>query len=522
MPHNIQGWVWVMNQATPTTVAPTRCTYSLINTKATPVQFIDQELALNWPNKHVHTHPANPEVKGDIFCGHHIWTHDGTLFSAGGTVYHEDNVVPGKLLDGSKLVYRWDPARWDHTDRGWTRQADLAQRRYYPSVTVGEDLPNGQRYVVTGGLEWWSDYNRPVPEMPDTYEVYRHTGTTTTDFDTHSGQQMLRLFGGPKSIAPFPFRAGEFLWYPHMFLARSGHLLMAGMSESGAQGRHTPGSNPNPPFWNHTYGSVSPPTTEWRHYGSSALMPIDLTNTITADRVLRVGGGQNSSTNRFLPQPVCVPKIELSDMTNPGTWSALPQMFAGRMHPNLVTMADGNMLILGGDSDFVGGDPDQPVHVPFSEIYDTVTGGRTITPDMVGRGYHSTAVLLPCGRVLYGGSNVRTHDYQIYNPGYMTEPRPTITQAPQLITYNSTFEIEFNYASEFNYVERVALIRPGSTTHHFDSEQRYVLLASEENGHGRFSVTAPSTTNEAPRGYYMMVTRTNNRVPSEAVWVKLQ
>ena len=144
---------------------------------------------------------------------------------------------------------------------------------------------------------------------------------------------------------------------------------------------------------------------------------------------------------------------------------------------------------------------------------------------METRGYHSTAVLLPDGRVLYGGSNApRTYDYQIYRPPYVDKVRPVITGGPGTVSTNQVVQIDYLYegSSEFSTVERAALIRPGSTTHHFDSEQRYILLEPEPSQPGKLSVRTPSSFNEAPRGWYMLVIRTSDRIPSKAVWVNLQ
>ena len=108
---------------------------------------------------------------------------DGKFFLAGGTAYHYDNVKAGQLVDGSKLVYLWDPALWNQTT-AWTPLPDLAQRRYYPSVTVGaESAVGGQGYFITGGLERWENYtdNPAMPSMPDTYEVYRRRSSCTIE-----------------------------------------------------------------------------------------------------------------------------------------------------------------------------------------------------------------------------------------------------------------------------------------------------------------------------------------------------
>ena len=144
---------------------------------------------------------------------------------------------------------------------------------------------------------------------------------------------------------------------------------------------------------------------------------------------------------------------------------------------------------------------------------------------MATRGYHSTAVLLPDGRVFYGGSNApRAFDYQIYRPPYVDSVRPTIlSPSNQTVSLNSVITINYSFEGpSLNAVERIALIRPGSTTHHFDSEQRYLLLAPEPSQPGAISARMPTSYNDSPRGWYMLVVRTNTRIPSKAIWVNLQ
>ncbi len=55
------------------------------------------------------------------------------------------------------------------------------------------------------------------------------------------------------------------------------------------------------------------------------------------------------------------------------------------------------------------------------------------------RGYHSTAVLMPDGTVLVGGSGhanpglAGQDSSQVYSPAYLSKgPRPTISSAPEL------------------------------------------------------------------------------------------
>jgi len=68
----------------------------------------------------------------------------------------------------------------------------------------------------------------------------------------------------------------------------------------------------------------------------------------------------------------------------------------------------------------------------------------------------------------------------------------------------------------------VAIIRPGATTHanHMD-DQRYVDLTWTTHS-GELTITAPTSPNDAPPGYYMLVIVNSRGVPSIMPFVQLQ
>jgi len=65
-------------------------------------------------------------------------------------------------------------------------------------------------------------------------------------------------------------------------------------------------------------------------------------------------------------------------------------------------------------------------------------------------------------------------------------------------------------------------------THHFDGNQRYVPLTITGDslpgpgGIGTLSVLAPTSSNRAPPGYYLLFLLNQANVPSSGVFVKLQ
>jgi hypothetical protein len=134
--------------------------------------------------------------------------------------------------------------------------------------------------------------------------------------------------------------------------------------------------------------------------------------------------------------------------------------------------------------------------------------------------YHSTAVLLPDGRVLSAGESHGTYAQtgEIFSPPYLfAGSRPTIVTAPRALGYNQQFTITTpDYAS----ITRVALIKAGCVTHSDDFDQRYVDVTFQSDGLAGLTATSPPDSNHAPPGWYMLFIL-NNGVPSVASWVQV-
>jgi hypothetical protein len=193
-------------------------------------------------------------------------------------------------------------------------------------------------------------------------------------------------------------------------------------------------------------------------------------------------------------------------------------MNIARYNMNFIYLADGSLIAVGGNQN---SEYSNPVFQP--ELLNLTTQTWTLGPPQVGtRAYHSTAVLLPDGRVISAGSDsgvALENTYEIYSPAYMSAPsRPTITFSPKVITYGKTFKVTTPQAAN---ITRVALIRPGATTHadHMD-DQYYVDLTWTVSG-TNLTVNSPKTSNAIPPGYYMLVILDQNNIPSVMPFVQL-
>lgn len=128
-------------------------------------------------------------------------------------------------------------------------------------------------------------------------------------------------------------------------------------------------------------------------------------------------------------------------------------------------------------------------------------------PAPTPRGYHSSALLLPDGRVWHGGSTTKAVaknlDIEVFTPHYADNVggRPTISTCPPNIGYLHPFTV---VTPDAGSIARIALMRCGSVTHGFNSDQRYVGLDFTHPGGNELQVIAPPDPNIAPPGYYML------------------
>ena len=197
-------------------------------------------------------------------------------------------------------------------------------------------------------------------------------------------------------------------------------------------------------------------------------------------------------------------------------WQYTASMNFPRLWANSVLLADGTVLVVGGGTTgYYGG----PVLTP--EIYNPVTGTWSqLAPQTAPRMYHSTALLLPDGRVLSAGQSSGQYENtgEIFSPPYLfMGARPVISNAPGTLGYGQAFTVATPQAAS---ISRVALVKAAAVTHSNDFDQRYVTCTFTISG-GTLLVTSPPNANYAPPGWYMLFLVNSTGVPSVASWVQV-
>ncbi len=250
---------------------------------------------------------------------------------------------------------------------------------------------------------------------------------------------------------------------------------------------------------------ITRPQMGWRHEGTSVLVPG------TTDEIMIVGGFAKPGIQ---PHRECE-RIDFK--TEPPTWCPTGALNIARAHANAVILPDRKVLLVGGGRfEFYL----QPVRQ--AEMYDPDTETWTLLPQQhYPRAYHSTAVLLPNGRVLSAGQDYEGSAFtaEVYDPPYLFRgPRPVITSVPERIVYGQAFSIVTDQAAE---IGSVALIALSAATHSVNTTQRYVGIDFALQAANSLTATPPAHGNSAPPGPYMLFILNAAGVPSEAKIVLL-
>ena len=280
--------------------------------------------------------------------------------------------------------------------------------------------------------------------------------------------------------------------YSWMYWTPFGNIFMAGPNQDSrwldisGTGAWTNAGRYNFPGYQRDYGSSVMYGGPWR---------------------ILIAGGSQPPTNT----------AEIIDLSHPNpTWQTTNPMAYPRRQFNLVLLPDSNVLAVGGTSGDGFNDTTKPVYP--SEMWNIFTHTwTTMASQTVGRFYHSSALLLPDGRVLSSGGNY-TYQTEIYSPPYLFRgARPTISSAPTSAAYGATV---FVGTPDATSIQNVRLIRLGADTHAFDQNQRYLPINFTQ-ATGGLNVTAPANPNMAPPGHYMLFILNGQDVPSVAKIIQI-
>ncbi|MGQ0535395.1 MAG: galactose oxidase-like domain-containing protein [Methanobacteriota archaeon] len=447
----------------------------------------------------------------DLFCTTHTLLPDGRVVAVGGTRWA---TVPDTFVYGTPHVRVYDPATNE-----WSQAPDMAFDRWYPSGLL---LPDG-RMLIASGIGKIDD----PATMVETLEV----------FDPATGAPEVLPASADRDLP----------MYPRLFVAPSGPLAGHVFFQP-AGCLWCPGGNTDAEAtWNFA-ASFDPATNEWATHDRAVFGVRNAPVTVMLPlRPPEYEARILVATGTLARGGAATPFAEITDLsTSPPSATPAAPMREGRWFANHVLLPDGNVMVVGGaknDGVLVPGSDANPVSPVLGvELFDPLetdpqTGlpglWRSLAPIETPRVYHSTALLLPDGRVWVAGTvpaqastvvaeRPHTTMVDVYEPPYLFRGvRPVIGSAPAEAAWGERFEVGTTDAAD---VASVVLVRTGAVTHVYNPEQRLIELVVAERGSDRLVVEAPPDANLAPPGTYMLfllADRGSGVVPSVATMLQI-
>ena len=415
--------------------------------------------------------PVNNTVKRVDLQGSNIFCAGYAHLPNGNVLIAGGNANPQMAGTVRTYVFNWQTETW-------ARGADMAAARWYPSVAT---MANGEEVIIGGG--------------PSVAEVYQTNGAIRklTNFTKYN--QRIYPFMGSRPDTQLGFFGP---WLTGYTITTSADGIITGQSIRDNVAR--------------LYGSYS---------------------TYDVGKTIVVGGGDITEGGATRVPTKTAVVLDANNTISPVV-TATGSLATGRRQLNATVLADGSVLATGGmSSAATDGLVDLNHAVTAAERWDPATGRWTVLASAARiRQYHSTAALLPDGRVMTGGGGIcarcRTVGYlekniEYYSPPYLFKKdgsgqlaaRPVITSAPAATS--ARFTVSTPQAAS---IRKVALVGLGDATHGVDQGQRYVPLTFTAAGTD-LTVIGPPSGGAAPPGYYMLFIVDDAGVPSVAKMVQV-
>jgi hypothetical protein len=259
----------------------------------------------------------------------------------------------------------------------------------------------------------------------------------------------------------------------------------------------------------------------------SVMMPLEVgeDGRYTEAEFLTAGGIVGPTPGTYIPVPFS--RIDTVDTSGDTALSTrfVGSMNTGRWYSTGVPLPTGEVVAFSGSTADEVVNPGSGFPVTHAELFDPETETwRPVAEQSQARVYHNTAALLPDGRVLVGGhdmistaygSNVtypggfspsgRDPSFEIFEPPYLHYgvDQPNLARVPDQIEADGR-EITFRADVPASEIESVSLVRNTSITHLIDGDQRNVRLPIVRRNGRNVTVLAPTDTNVAPPGPYLL------------------
>ncbi|WP_181902246.1 discoidin domain-containing protein [Thalassotalea euphylliae] len=403
----------------------------------------------------------------DMFCAGISTLEDGTIVASGGNP------------DDQKT------SSFNPNTLAWTPLANMNDRRWYGTNIT---MPSNQI---------WSTFAKSSGNRSELYDPATNTWTRTPN----ASMQTLVDEQNFINSRPSPRNTSNLEWFGHMALTPDGKVFHGGP---------TPTWHVFDPLGGQNNQSLGRPIGDLaRMYGNVV--------SYDAGKVILLGG-----YDKRRDQPVLNSNVLLVDLNGPtpAITRGAPMNFA-RAFNNTVTMPNGELLIVGGNTSARIFNDEGSIFP--AEIYNPSTNRwRVVDSISVPRNYHSIALLLKDGRVLSAGGggcgntcNANHLNGQIYSPPYLfnadgsAATRPVIQNSAAIASAGETIRVTASADTQ-----RFSLVRLSGTTHHVNTDQRFLPVSSTKNADGSFNLRLNANPNVLIPGNYWLFALNANGTPS--------
>jgi hypothetical protein len=515
----------------------------------------------------------------DLFCSGHLQLPDGNVLFAGGT----GSYYPGGAFTGSKWLNLYD---WKRNE--WRTVGRMGGGRWYPTllqlasgkVAILGGLDFNEPNQINTSLEIFD----PVSGAIQSIDLTTVDGSPfNTKISANGVYDTIDLYPRIFHLADGRFlitgdEAGiEGVLVPHQ--SRNTYLMAI---EDSAAGQATVNFTPGPQRreTNRAYGTgVQVPASEEVlliggivgsnsiSFGREGRIDSKRFPGVSVSRTLQhwtpgPDGGDWSSTEDFLPTPranlqvVILPTRQMLVLNGgvypeyqprrdpllltpnadaPGGYRVNPQpeaMLPRLYHNGALLLPDGRVLASGGNANRAT-HTDQGLRVdvlgdPLNFFrFPALSNAQAVAEDFSIDTYYQDP------RHFYADGNpepfvpAEIWRNEMFSPPYLQSDRdrPSITQAPETVSYGERFSIAVDTAKAGSPLKEAVLVKLGSVTHSFDFGQRLAALPIEPasiQAPDRLQLQAPANANLYPPGYYMLFCLDDRGVPSVARMLRLE
>lgn len=445
-------------------------------------------------------------LKTDTWCSSGAFLSDGKLLQTGG------------YNDGYRKIRRFVPC----TDRScdWLESSDesLADNRWYATTVV---LPEKDRVVVVGGRRAFS--YEFVPKL------HSDEGANSLPLLHHTNNRK---------------EEGNNL-YPFVHLSSDGNLFIFANRDSillDYKKNKVVKTFPTIPG----DGARNYPSS-----GSSVMLPLDYSDGYHKVEIMVCGGAAPGAYTAAKKDHDYVNALNTCGrivITEDDPKWSMEEMPGPRVMNDMLVLPRGDVLILNGATRGAAGweNAIDPSLQPYMYNPDESEGRRfsVLRGTEIPRMYHSTAVLLPDGRILVAGSNPHV-SYELnaayptelrmeaFTPYYMAEQFDDRRPVSLLLGHSADvagvrhgeeFVVRFRLGGRMGSMG-FSMYSPPFATHSFSMNQRLLTVECRriekgEEGVVMATLVAPPTAKVAPAGYYL-ITVVNGGVPSRAQWMRI-